>query len=321
MLGSETLDVAIGLVMVYVLLSGLSSGLRDVVANLFDHRAQHLEAGIKSLLRDGATGLARELYAHPLIQDVPERGAGGGEQKPIHIPSRSFALALVDTLGRKAPATDASPGDRSVLTLASIRAGAAKIEDDAVRRAVLTAIDMAQGDLDRALGNVESWFDSAMDRVSAWYKRQSQKIVIAAAVLVTLGLNVNTLAVIEQLSKDDALRTQLVADAVDATAPEGGDVRDQYEQLQALGLPLGWTAGWPGAQRAMRPDDDEFRLWEDAFQPALGWLITIFAVSLGAPFWFDVLGGMVRLRAGARPAGGGGGGGGGGSAGRSQGTA
>ena len=42
---------------------------------------------------------------------------------------------------------------------------------------------------------------------------------------------------------------------------------------------------------------------------ALGWLFTAAAVSLGAPFWFDLLSRVARLRGtgGGRPGGGGGG--------------
>ena len=32
----------------------------------------------------------------------------------------------------------------------------------------------------------------------------------------------------------------------------------------------------------------------------VGWLFTIAAVSLGAPFWFDLLGKVARLRAAGR---------------------
>ena len=47
-------------------------------------------------------------------------------------------------------------------------------------------------------------------------------------------------------------------------------------------LPLGWD-GMP----------DDFVGW---FKTVLGWLITIAAVSLGAPFWFDLLGKVANLR-------------------------
>jgi hypothetical protein len=33
----------------------------------------------------------------------------------------------------------------------------------------------------------------------------------------------------------------------------------------------------------------------------LGWLITAFAVSLGAPFWFDLLNKFVNVRASGKP--------------------
>ena len=33
----------------------------------------------------------------------------------------------------------------------------------------------------------------------------------------------------------------------------------------------------------------------------MGWLMTAFAVTLGAPFWFDLLGKIVALRAAGNP--------------------
>jgi hypothetical protein len=32
------------------------------------------------------------------------------------------------------------------------------------------------------------------------------------------------------------------------------------------------------------------------FERIIGWLLTIFAISLGAPFWFDVLNRFMNLR-------------------------
>lgn len=325
MFGSEMLDVAIGLVLVYLILSTLASAFRQLAAYFFDQRAKHLQAGIQALLQDEATGLAKQLYSHPLIRDVPEGSGRAASKMPIHIPARSFALSLMDMLSREAaqaaaapatpppaapdtpptpPAPPASPAPAAptpILSFASVRAGAALIQDDAVRRAILTALDTAQGSLDRAQANVEAWFNAAMDRVSGWYRRQSQKIVVVAAIGVTVGLNVNTLAIIDQLSTDQAVRAQIVQDAQkrsEASAQAPGDLRQEYHELRALELPIGWSEGWPGVQRALRPVHDRFRPWEDAAQPILGWLITIFAVSLGAPFWFDLLKGMIRMRTG-----------------------
>ena len=51
-------------------------------------------------------------------------------------------------------------------------------------------------------------------------------------------------------------------------------------------LPLGWTEAIPYEQ------------WP---QRLLGWLITALAVSLGAPFWFDMLGKFMTVRASFKP--------------------
>ncbi|MDQ6797132.1 MAG: hypothetical protein M3011_03740 [Actinomycetota bacterium] len=73
------------------------------------------------------------------------------------------------------------------------------------------------------------------------------------------------------------------------TAVVGG-IGDQVESIQSglgqvsgLQLPLGWGKG-------QRPDSYPIAL--------LGWLLTAIALSLGAPFWFDLLNKVTALRGG-----------------------
>ena len=71
MFGSEILDVAIGLALVFMMLSLIASGVREAVEGIVRSRAVHLERGIRMLL-DDAEGkhLARALYRHPLIYSL-----------------------------------------------------------------------------------------------------------------------------------------------------------------------------------------------------------------------------------------------------------
>lgn len=64
--------------------------------------------------------------------------------------------------------------------------------------------------------------------------------------------------------------------------------RENVAAIQGLGLPIGWS-GDP-------------RTWP-ARIPAhlLGWIITAFAVSLGAPFGFDVLNKIIVVRSTIKP--------------------
>ena len=51
---------------------------------------------------------------------------------------------------------------------------------------------------------------------------------------------------------------------------------------------LGQMMGWQGSLT-----DNTARDW---FERILGWLITILALCLGAPFWFDVLNKFINIR-------------------------
>jgi hypothetical protein len=79
--------------------------------------------------------------------------------------------------------------------------------------------------------------------------------------------------------------------SVEETVKKADDVvKDVVKQVQEIGLPIGWEK-WP--------PDQTFN-WPLAI---LGWLITGFAVSLGAPFWFGLLKTFLNIRgAGPNPA-------------------
>jgi hypothetical protein len=57
------------------------------------------------------------------------------------------------------------------------------------------------------------------------------------------------------------------------------------DSVQALKLPVGWDS-------QNRPKD---------IGVLIGWALTIFALSLGAPFWFDLLSKIVRVRSTGAP--------------------
>jgi hypothetical protein len=81
--------------------------------------------------------------------------------------------------------------------------------------------------------------------------------------------------------------------AVRAEAPDSGlqaavaQVGASIGDLERLGLPLGWSKGaFPATLDAAK---------------IFGLLLTALAVSLGAPFWFDVLNKIMSVRAAGRP--------------------
>jgi hypothetical protein len=315
MFGSVVLDVAIGIVFVFLLISMICSAIREGIEAWMKTRAAYLEQGIRELLHDtGATGIAAHFFAHPLIYSLYSGGyarpqPGGwwpvaltrGRNLPSYIPRRNFALALLDIAAR-GPITDdvSSHPAAGVVSLDAARANILNIGNAPVQRVLLTAIDTAEGDFHKAVANVEAWFDSGMDRVSGGYKRSTQWMLFVIAVVVAIALNVNTLAIVNHLYRDTAARAALVARA-QAVAPDATGPNRTYpeirNELSGLNLPIGWTVGLP--QLATVPGQTERRA--DWFQAILGWLITAFAATLGAPFWFDVLNKVMVIRSTVKP--------------------
>lgn len=102
MFGSSILDVAIGIVFVYLLLSLVCSAVNEAIASFINQRGKNLFEGIKNLLNDPHfTQLAQQLYTHGLVAGISRDAAD--PQKPNRLPSymppKTFALALLDILG------------------------------------------------------------------------------------------------------------------------------------------------------------------------------------------------------------------------------
>lgn len=326
MFGSKILDVAIGLVFVYIIVSVLCTAVREGIEAFLKTRAAYLEHGIRLLLQDHTgTGIVSEVFSHPLIDGLfmgeykarskttsaANRPLTGGNL-PSYIPTKSFASALLDIAARGPVGTSL---DRygTPMSLDAIRRNVvANIPDNPkIQRIVLHAVDAAQGDLDKAQKAVEEWYDSAMDRVSGWYKRTTHYVVLALGLLIAVGMNVDSVAIIDKLYKSDAIREAVVAAATNAADkynksakdanPSGGADAAPYtaatKALKDLHLPVGWD----DARLSFSCPKTQNEWFKNFIFPWIGWILTALAASLGAPFWFDVLNKIMVIRSTVKP--------------------
>ena len=136
-----------------------------------------------------------------------------------------------------------------------------------------------------------------MERVSGWYRRLTQAMLLGLGVLLAVGLNVNAVTVAQRLWTDAPLRAAVVEQVQRAERLPAGreetvedalrSVESGLKSLGALSLPIGWT------------DEARPSTWYGA---VAGWILTAIAIAMGAPFWFDLLGRVARLRStGVRP--------------------
>ncbi|MFL5741609.1 MAG: hypothetical protein ACJ75B_15395 [Flavisolibacter sp.] len=316
MFGSKILEVAIGLIFIFILISIICSAIRESLEAWFKTRAAYLEYGIRELLNDrNSQKLAQSLYQHPVIYSLywgdykPSKNTkslsllASGCNLPSYIPSKNFAVALMDIVVR-GPDTDAVSSDPAspIVSLQSLRLHVLNIQNEKVQRALLTAIDTAQGDLNTVQSNIEAWYDSAMDRVSGWYKRATQWILFWIGIVVAVALNVNVITIGDFLYRNDAVRTALVSRAQEA-AKDSNFISEGYDKakadLDAISLPIGWTDGWGAPRR--ESEQSSGGAWNRIFGPLLGWLLTALAAMMGAPFWFDVLNKVTVIRSTVKP--------------------
>lgn len=277
MSSSQVLEVAIGLIFVYLLVSTACSGIKELIARLLDMRAKTLEDAIRNMLADPNNTITNEILQNQLIAGMLPQG-----QKPSYISSRNFALSLFDVI---APAQQGQ-------SFAALKAGASKLPEK-MQKTVLGLLESAQGDVNIARQRVEHWYDDAMERVSGVYKRRAQIYIAVIGLVLCSALNADTVMIARELWGDQALRTAIVAQAQESAtkAQASGACSDVLkcatDSIRAAEVPpIGWAhdgvrnvpAGWEW-------------LWK-----ILGILISSVAVAMGAPFWFGLLNKLVNLR-------------------------
>ena len=206
-----------------------------------------------------------------------------------------------------APTSGARPATKDIGSLVK------GVPEPEVRKVLSLFAQQAGQDPEKLRKSVEGWFDDCMDRVSGWYKRKTQVVNMILAGALTVVVNADTILAVRSLSNDAALRSALVAQAQELVkqprsqeklgegSGEGTStlraIETRMDRLTTLGLPFGWTTEpdstfrqWLGWFPSGRETREWVKLWLNTLRYHVsGWFITALAVSLGAPFWFDML--------------------------------
>lgn len=330
MFGSNVLEFALGMVFVYLLLSLLCTAINEAIEARLKNRAKDLERGLRELLKDPhGTGLVKQIYEHSLVSSLfkdPYDPAKQGNL-PSYIPARNFALALMDIVlpatetetsgaaGATASSASTSPPDTN--SLKDLRdAINTNLKGNAdVQKALLTLVDAAGDNITKARENIEGWFNSSMDRVSGWYKRRAHTIILFLGLGVAVAMNADTITIGQSLSTNDTLRKTLAATAegyAKQPPPPAGSTEkspekraeEVREEIEKLGLPVGWH--WKDFE--VDPNGVPFvgnhgpgAIFRWSLTKIIGWLLTAIAISLGAPFWFDMLNKIIVIRSTVKP--------------------
>ena len=270
---------------------------------------------------------------------VPQTTAPAGTSNPgllpAYIPARTFGVAMLDILNVSNVTGD---GTMQAITQ-SLAEHHWQWQENKAGHALYALALNARGDVRAFQVSLEQWYNDSMDRASGWYKRYTQRILLCLGLLLAVFFNVDSVKVARTLWIDRDTRQAMVdaasaygkdpahKDAADASTPSDSkdlqvklsDAANAFKKVttDAL-LPVGWKtppgdyllhgwrALWPGEdpKTGERPSRDwgliQSSTWR-CFTAMMGWLVTGIAISLGAPFWFDMLNKFMVVRSTVKP--------------------
>ncbi len=188
-----------------------------------------------------------------------------------------------------------------------------------------------ENELELVRYNIEDWFNSAMDRLTGWYKRRCLLTTLVAGIFLAAIINVDSINLTNRLWREPDLRVAIINKVEDILTQEGTTTDDVsqlavlQQQFAEVSLPVGWIgsavalqggeAANPASVCGLAPQEENQiygipvlgNCYAVINAPAVtdptGWLIKLagilisgVAASPGASFWFDLLKKIVHIR-------------------------
>ena len=159
-------------------------------------------------------------------------------------------------------------------------------------RREMAIVQVAGSDL---VAKVHGSFDNVMDRASSRFTQYARYVTFFNGLIITLFLQLDCLSMVNRLSLDDSLRASMVAQANQLTtavqqagsSPDANAVDNSYiDFLNRNGIlwtpvsPHDWAQHWKWSRLS-------------------GILVSFLLINLGAPFWYNALKTLLRLRSAA----------------------
>jgi hypothetical protein len=292
------LEVIIGMIFTFMLLSLLGTTLNELVSAWRGWRGFYLEEALKRLLEfDDKKDVFEKFMKNPLFQQMMQHKAIlRKSQAPAYLSSANFTAILTNVLKKKGNA---------IQSVDDIINGAP--EGSRLREVLEQFKEEGHTNVEAFKSRMQTWFDDIMGHSSGWYKRHLQFVTFFVGFGIAVVLNADSFQIYSHLTTNADSRQKLstMAKAFAAenetlpgltpspTTPlSGSEIKQGVKDF--INTPEFYTAsnvlglGWSRTDLLVKPHIWLLRL--------LGWFITALAVSLGAPFWFDILKKIITIK-------------------------
>jgi hypothetical protein len=272
----DLVQTCIAMATLYALLSVIASAMKETLEAAVQKRKQNFKAAVEELL--GSEG-AKEFLNHPrirsMISKVGEVDASTSRHWPSYVDAETFAAVAQEII-------QAYP-EGQLARMANW--GRAKAKDE--------------------LALLQNAYAERMERLSGSFKRNAQAWLIAIGFGLAFSVDADTVQMARQMATDSAARAALVnlagrvdsAEAVQALCPAQGTL----QLVSCIEEQMPQVLGWSEKKRQAFMQATGWTWWFNLLVKLAGYAFTAMAISLGAPFWFDLIGKVANIRATSKP--------------------
>jgi hypothetical protein len=284
MFGSQALETAIGLALMFFILATAASAIAEIYASLSKKRSEDLKTALKDMFSTGELPGGLTAVTTDEVEAFVKRTTGRAESS--YMSAKSFADAATELISK------------------GQNIGVIRNRMDAMARE-------AKGRIGEVKAGLENWFDEVMAAAQDKYSKWASWFLFFTGLALAVALNASVINTAQALWNDSAAREAVVdaagnAEAATGTCDEKGTAFEQakcsVDSISTFQLPIGWGEnqrdGWIGTDDNDPSDSDAPTIVWWWLTHVVGWFLTAILLMLGAPFWFDLLGRLVNLRAG-----------------------
>lgn len=215
-MNSQFIEVGIGLVFVFLLMSIMVSAANEMIMSLFSRRGRFLKESISEAIDDPLNkNWSQLLYDHPLIDKLKK----SERRPPAYISSQTFALTLIEVISNEGREDKFEvKGDETFYTHKTdnlsqfdrFKKGLDTLKESHIKNVLQAFVNDSNGNYSELKAQIENWFNEYMDRVGGWYKRKMKRWILLFSAVLTLVMNVDTIQLSIQLWNNAALRETIV---------------------------------------------------------------------------------------------------------------
>ena len=301
------IDVALSLVAIFFILCTSVASFNEVITAFIKGRGRFLKRSISVLLDEANNiGFMDKIYSSPHIyKDRIFSWLGRKSYLPANISADNFSNAIMEEVNKL---FSNSPEVSIDKLLESVR----NMPEGHLKNLFLQFTYGVEGDLEKVKGKIVAWYNLNMDSVSKLYKLRLKTISLITGLIFCIVLNIdainytaflwtnkNSRDIIVNYAEGLAQRPAPIEKSVN---PDSVNIvsnikamQDSLQVISQFNIPLGWDHVLSDnsfiAKKGNQPNWLLFGLIK-----VIGIFLSATAISMGAPFWFEVLNKIVGVK-------------------------